>query len=384
MSRIVVLGSGAWGTAIALALHRRGDHRIALWCHSDAEASQIAAAGENVLFLPGFPLPPEIAITAAGDAIVAAEIVVSVIPSEFLRLTLARLRPYFHPGQIVVSATKGVENSTYLRMTEVIASSLAATAPTADWAASGQISGQTSAANPDTSLEVFVEDSAPVVSSSGIEPAPRELDELILPIGAFSGPSFALEVAQGQPTAVTVAFDDPAIAARIQNEFSSETLRLYTSTDVIGVELGGSLKNVIAIAAGVAAGMGLGHNSAAALITRGIAEITRLAVACGGRRETLAGLSGVGDLVLTCTGSLSRNRTVGEALGQGRNLPEILESLGGKVAEGVLTTRAALGLARRHKIEMPITEQMELILDGKKDPREAIRELMLRPGKHEH
>jgi len=384
MSRIVVLGSGAWGTAIALALHRRGDHRIALWCHSEAEASQIAAASENTLFLPGFPLPPEIAITAAGDAIVAAEIVVSVIPSGFLRPTLARLRPYFHPGQIVVSATKGVENSTYLRMTEVIASSLAATAPTADRAASGQISGQTSAANPDTSLEVFVEDSAPVVSSSGIEPAPRELDELILPIGAFSGPSFALEVAQGQPTAVTVAFDDPAIAARIQNEFSSETLRLYTSTDVIGVELGGSLKNVIAIAAGVAAGMGLGHNSAAALITRGIAEITRLAVACGGRRETLAGLSGVGDLVLTCTGSLSRNRTVGEALGQGRNLPEILESLGGKVAEGVLTTRAALGLARRHKIEMPITEQMELILDGKKDPREAIRELMLRPGKHEH
>ena len=159
---------------------------------------------------------------------------------------------------------------------------------------------------------------------------------LLLPIGAFSGPSFALEVAQGQPTAVTVAFSDPQIASRIQQEFSSETLRLYTSTDVIGVELGGALKNVIAIAAGIAAGVGLGYNSAAALMTRGIAEITRLAVACGGRRETLAGLSGVGDLVLTCTGSLSRNRTVGQALGQGRKLPEILASLGGKVAEGVL------------------------------------------------
>jgi glycerol-3-phosphate dehydrogenase (NAD(P)+) len=205
----------------------------------------------------------------------------------------------------------------------------------------------------------------------------------LIPIGAISGPSFALEVAQGQPTALTAAFDDPEIAARIQTEFSSETLRLYTSSDLIGVELGGALKNVIAIAAGVAAGVGLGYNSAAALITRGIAEITRLAVACGGRRETLAGLSGVGDLVLTCTGSLSRNRTVGQELGRGRMLPDILAGLGGKVAEGVLTTRAALGLARRHGIEMPIAEQMELILNEGKDPREAIKELMLRPGKDE-
>jgi glycerol-3-phosphate dehydrogenase (NAD(P)+) len=153
---------------------------------------------------------------------------------------------------------------------------------------------------------------------------------------------------------------------------------------VIGVELGGALKNVIAIAAGVAAGCGLGYNSGAGLMTRGIAEITRLAVACGGRRETLAGLSGIGDLVLTCTGTLSRNRTVGVDLGRGRKLPEILESLGGKVAEGVLTTRAALGLARKHAIEMPIAEQMELILNEGKDPREAIRDLMLRPGKGEH
>jgi glycerol-3-phosphate dehydrogenase (NAD(P)+) len=183
---------------------------------------------------------------------------------------------------------------------------------------------------------------------------------------------------------VTVAFSDPDVGAFIQQEFSSESLRLYTSTDVVGVEMGGALKNVIAIAAGIAAGVGLGYNSAAALITRGIAEITRLAVACGGRRETLAGLSGMGDLVLTCTGSLSRNRTVGEGLGQGRPLPEVLESLGGKVAEGVLTARAALGLARQLQIEMPITEQMELILDQGKDPREAIRDLMLRPGKEEH
>ncbi len=334
MSRIVVLGSGAWGTAIALSLHRHGGHQITLWAHSHEEARQIAAAKENILFLPGFPIPPEIVITGDEAAVSDAHIVVSVIPSEFLRPTLARIRPHLHLGQFIVSATKGVEDRTFLRMTQVVSEAL-------------------------------------------------ERAGLLLSIGAFSGPSFALEVAQGQPTAVTVAFSDPEIAAFVQQEFSSSTLRLYTSTDVIGVELGGALKNVIAIAAGVAAGVGLGHNSAAALITRGIAEITRLAVACGGRRETLAGLSGVGDLVLTCTGSLSRNRTVGQALGQGRNLTEILESLGGKVAEGVLTTRAALGLAGRHNIEMPITEQMELILNHGKDPREAIRELMLRPGKDE-
>jgi glycerol-3-phosphate dehydrogenase (NAD(P)+) len=339
MSRILVLGSGAWGTAIALSLHRRGGHQVTLWAHSPEAAQEIVEAGENTLFLPGFPIPAGLRVTGDNAAAAEAEIVVSVVPSEFLRSTLARLRPHLHSGQILLSATKGVENHTLLRMSEVIAASLAPVSP--------------------------------------------ELPGLTLPIGAFSGPSFALEVAQGQPTAVTVAFSDPAIAARIQAELSSETLRLYSSTDVIGVELGGALKNVIAIAAGVAAGVGLGHNSAAALITRGIAEITRLAVACGARRETLAGLSGLGDLVLTCTGSLSRNRTVGHALGQGRQLPEILESLGGKVAEGVMTTRAALGLARRHGIEMPITEQMEMILNEGKNPREAIKDLMLRPGKDE-
>ena len=335
MSRIAVLGSGAWGTAIALSLDRRGGHQLTLWAHSDELARQIVDAGENRLFLPGFPLPERISVTGDEAAVHEAEFVVSVIPSEFLRATFTRLRPHMHTGQIIVSATKGVEDRSLLRMSQVIAACLEETG-------------------------------------------------LRLPIGAFSGPSFAQEVAQGQPTAITVAFEDAAVAARIQAELSSETLRLYTSTDVIGVEMGGALKNIIAIAAGVADGVGLRHNSIAALMTRGIAEITRLAVACGGRRETLAGLSGVGDLVLTCTGSLSRNRTVGQELGRGRKLPEILAGLGGKVAEGVLTTRAALGLARRHGIEMPITEQMELILDEGKDPREAIRDLMLRPGREEH
>jgi glycerol-3-phosphate dehydrogenase (NAD(P)+) len=334
MSRIAILGSGAWGTAIALSLHRRGGHEISLWAHTSELAQQILNAGENAQFLPGFPIPPAVTVTSGRDAITAADILISAIPSEFLRPTLLRIRAHMRSGQFIVSATKGIEDRTLFRMTTVL--------------------------------------------SETLEPV-----GLLLPIGALSGPSFAQEVAHGQPTALTVAFSDPEVAALIQQEFSSETLRLYTSTDVIGVELGGALKNVIAIAAGIAVGVGLGYNSTAALITRGIAEITRLAQACGGHRETLAGLSGIGDLVLTCTGSLSRNRTVGEQLGQGRKLPEILASLGGKVAEGVHTTHAALGLARKHGIEMPITEQMELILNEGKDPREAIRALMLRPGKEE-
>ena len=265
----------------------------------------------------------------------SADIVVSVIPSEFLRSTLLRVRAHLHNGQFVVSATKGIEKDTFLRMTQVI--------------------------------------------SQTLEPAGAAFS-----IGAFSGPSFAIEVAQGQPTAVTVPSATRRSPRSSSRNFPQKRCASTPPPMSSASNSGGALKNVIAIAAGVAAGVGLGHNSTAALITRGIAEITRLAVACGGRRETLAGLSGIGDLVLTCTGSLSRNRTVGQALGQGRKLPEILESLGGKVAEGVLTTRAALGLARQHDIEMPITEQMELILERGKDPREAIRDLMLRPGKDEH
>lgn len=335
MSRIAVLGSGAWGTAIALSLARRGGHEVTLWTHAQELCDDILMRGENIAFLPGFPLPKEIQITAdTHDAISGADIVVGVVPSEFLRQTLRRIAPSLHSGQMLVSATKGVEDGTFLRMTEVINATLA---------------------------------------EKG----------LTLPCGVLSGPSFASEVASGMPTAITVAFDDMANAVRVQKEFSSGSLRLYSNDDVIGVELGGAIKNVIAIASGTVAGLGLGYNSAAALMTRGMAEITRLAVACGGRRETLAGLSGIGDLVLTCTGSLSRNRTVGYELGKGRKLPEILDSLDGKVAEGVRTTAAALGLAQRHGVEMPITEQMDLILHHGKAPLEAMRELMGRPGRDE-
>jgi glycerol-3-phosphate dehydrogenase (NAD(P)+) len=341
MSRITVLGSGAWGTAIALslanqslanrALATRDGHRITLWSHRAEAAETLRKSRENRHFLPGIPLPDSIEITASdAEAVAGAEILVCVVPSQFLRPTITRLARHMHDGQILVSATKGIEDHSFLRMSEVIAACLA-----------------------DAGLHI--------------------------PVGALSGPSFAQEVAAGMPTAVTISFAEARTAAVIQQEFSSASLRLYTNDDLIGVELGGALKNVIAIAAGVLGGLGLGLNSAAGLITRGIAEMTRLAVAAGGRRETLGGLSGLGDLVLTCTGSLSRNRMVGLELGRGRKLPDILASLDGKVAEGVRTTRAALGLARKLGVEMPITQQMGLILDDGKDPREAIRNLMQRP-----
>ena len=341
MSRIAILGAGAWGTALAINLAGRRDHsgglshEMTLWTRSPSVAERMLRAHENVSYLPGFTLPRELAITSdLVRAVQEAEIVVGVVPSEHVRATYEQCAPWLHPGQLVVSATKGIEDQTLLRMSEVIRETLA-------------------------------------------------VQSLKLPVGVLSGPSFAQEVAAGSPTALTIAFAEIAPAIRVQREFGGDTLRLYTNEDIVGVELGGALKNVIAIAAGVVAGLGLGHNAAAALITRGIAEITRLAVACGGRRETLAGLSGIGDLVLTCTGSLSRNRLVGLELGKGRSLDEILAGLGGKVAEGVRTTYAALALAQTHGVEMPIAAQMGAILAGTQSPPEAIRELMARPGRDE-
>jgi glycerol-3-phosphate dehydrogenase (NAD(P)+) len=335
MSKIAVMGSGAWGTAIALNLAQRGGHRVTLWSHSEQVCATLRNTRENTAFLPGFAIPEEIAVTAdVESALRETQIVVGVMPSEHARSTYERLAPFLQSGQLLVSATKGIEDESFLRITEVIGEVLAAKG-------------------------------------------------LSLPCGVLSGPSFAQEVAAGFPTAITIASSDGTLAVAIQREFSSRSLRLYTNDDVIGVELGGALKNVIAISSGVVAGLGLGHNSAAALITRGIAEITRLAVACGGRRETMAGLSGLGDLVLTCTGSLSRNRLVGIELGKGRKLPEILAGLQGKVAEGVRTTSAALGLARKLGVEMPITEQMDAILHHGKAPVTAMRELMSRPGRDE-
>jgi glycerol-3-phosphate dehydrogenase (NAD(P)+) len=330
MSRIAILGAGAWGTALALSLARRGGHELCLWSHSAALAEQLADTGENLPYLPGFTLPADIDITAdLPRAIFEADVLLCVTPSQHLRSVIAHIAPLLTKNQILLSASKGIEETTFLRMSQVIAS----------------------------------------VTRN--------------PFAVLSGPSFAQEVAAGMPTAIVAASQSPQIAQAIQLDFTSPTLRVYTNDDVPGVELGGAMKNVIALAAGVANGLNLGHNSAAALITRGIAEMTRLAVACGGRRQTLAGLSGVGDLVLTCTGSLSRNRAVGIELGRGRQLPDIIASLNGKVAEGVLSTAAALGLAARYAVEMPITEQMDAILHHNKSPKEAIRELMSRPGRDE-
>jgi len=336
MSRIAILGAGAWGTALAIVLTRNQKHSVHLWAYEPEVRDSILQRRENTLYLPGLKIPQEVAVTNSyTEALESAEIVVSVMPSTHCRVIFQEILPFLAPETLVVSATKGIEDATFLRMSEVITD----------------------------------------VVQQGRGFTPR--------VGALSGPSFAREVGRGDPTAITIASSDAKLAQTIQQEFGDPAFRVYTNDDIIGVELGGALKNVIAIAAGICAGLDLGHNSVAALITRGLAEITRLAVACGGRPETLAGLAGLGDLVLTCTGSLSRNRSVGVELGCGRKLPEIIADMHGTVAEGVFTTHAAVGLAQRHSAEIPITQQMYEILQNGKPPKEAIQELMARRTKSE-
>ena len=335
MSRIAVIGAGAWGTALAIALGRNDGHAIRLWANEPDVVESIAARRVNERFLPGFEIPA--AVDATNDlkaALAGTEIVVSVMPSQYCRALFERMAPILSPQTLLVSCTKGLENGTLLRMSELISDVLR--------------------------QQKF---------------APR--------VGALSGPSFAKEVARGDPTAVTIASSDSELARAVQHAFNSSRFRVYTNDDVIGVELGGALKNIIAIAAGVCDGLGLGHNSVAALITRGLAEIARLVVACGGRLDTMAGLAGLGDLVLTCTGDLSRNRSVGVELGKGRKLPDIIAGMHGAVAEGVFTTKAAVGLARKKNVEMPITEQMFAILEQSKAPQQAIEELMTRAARSE-
>ena len=332
MSQIAVIGAGAWGTAISIVLGRRGSHNVRLWAHEPEVRESINARHVNELFLPGDSIPaPVHATNDLAEALHRAAIVVSVMPSHHARHLFRAMTPHLHDEMLFVSASKGIENDSLCRMTEVIGATV---------------------------------------------PFP-------IRIGALSGPSFAKEVAEGHPTAITIASADRELARMVQREFSDPGFRLYTNDDVVGVELGGALKNIIAIAAGVCDGLGLGNNSVAALITRGLAEITRLAVACGGRQETMAGLAGLGDLVLTCTGGLSRNRSVGVALGKGQKLDTIIAGMHGMVAEGVLTTNAAIGLARKMGVEMPITEQMHAILQQGKSPKDAIRDLMSRPSTSE-
>ncbi len=333
MSRIAVIGAGAWGTSLSIVLARNGVHQVRLWAFEEEVRRSFESCRENALFLPGLTIPASVGVTnSLAEALDGAAIVVGVMPSHHARSLYRQMKPHLRPEMLFISATKGLETGSLLRMSEVIQSVL---------------------------------DAAP----TGFRPR----------LGALSGPTFASEVAKGDPTALTIASADDELARTVQREFSDPNFRVYRHDDVVGVELGGSLKNVIAIASGVVEGLGLGHNTAAALITRGLSEMTRLVVACGGQSETMAGLAGLGDLVLTCTGSLSRNRSVGVELGKGRQLDEIISRMHGMVAEGVLTTDAALGLARKYQLEMPIAEQIHALLHEGKSPREAIHELMTRP-----
>ena len=332
MRQIAIIGGGSWGTALSLALGRKG-HPIRLWVFEQELVASINRERRNALYLSEFELPDCVCASHSLEEVLdGADIVLTVVPSHHCRDVYQSMLTWLHPEMVLVSATKGIENESLMRMSEVIS----------------------------------------VVTKPIFQAR----------VAVISGPSFAKEVAKGDPTAIVVASEDLELAQMIQQEFSGPALRLYTNTDVAGVELGGAVKNVIAIAAGVCSGLGFGFNSLAALVTRGLSEMTRLAVACGGRRDTLGGLAGMGDLMLTCTGELSRNRSVGVQLGQGRKLAEIVSGTR-MIAEGVLTTAATLALARKHQVEMPITEQMDAVLHHGKSPREAIRELMERRLKGE-
>jgi glycerol-3-phosphate dehydrogenase (NAD(P)+) len=328
--RIAVLGAGGWGTALANHLALLG-HDVGLWARDPALVRDMIARRANAVYLPDVVLLPSVKPTASlEEALAGAELVVCAVPSHGVRAVVRSARPLIPRGVTVVSATKGLETDSLQRISELLEHEL-------------------------TSVH---------------------------PVVVLSGPSFAAELARKMPTAVCVASRDAAAAARVQAELRSPYLRLYASADVVGVEIGGAMKNVIAIAAGVVEGLGLGQNALAALVTRGLAEITRLACALGGCRETLSGLSGLGDLVLTCTGTLSRNRHVGVELARDRPLPEILGGMK-MVAEGVRTTGAALALGARHDVELPITTQMSAVLEGQKKPGAALIDLMLRPQKAE-
>ena len=330
MPRVTVLGAGSWGTALAVHLGRVG-HDVRLWARDPLTVCDIRNRRANVIYLPDVLLPDGVTPTdSLEEAARDTDLIVSAIPSHGCRAVIRAVRPHLAPGAILVSATKGLEAETMLRMSEVIAQ----------------------------------------------EAGPGH------PVAVLSGPSFALEVAQQRPTAVLIASHDAVAMDRVQAEFRGSYFRLYGSDDVVGVELCGALKNVIAIAAGAVEGSGLGQNALAALITRGLAEISRLTSAAGGRRETPAGLSGLGDLVLTCTGSLSRNRHVGVELARGRSLHDIVAGMK-MVAEGVRTTGAALALAARHGVELPIATQMADVLDGRIDVRAGLDALMLRRQRSE-
>ena len=326
-----MIGAGSFGTAMAVVAGQCGNE-VLLWAHDPKVAEAIAATSANPFYLPGVAIGPNVRATSSlRHAAEFSDTIFMVVPSHHYRTILEQLRTDLRGPVQVISGTKGIENETLDRMSEITAA---------------------------------------VLGSS------------LSAMATLSGPTFAVEVARGDPTAAVVASLDVAFAQTIQKALSSPTFRVYHSTDVVGVELAGALKNVIAIASGVLEGLGLGFNTTAALITRGLHEVTRLGMALGGRAETFAGLAGMGDLVLTCTGSLSRNRSVGVALGRGKSLEAIL-SESRSVAEGVRTSKAASELAQRHSIEMPITSEMFQVLYRNEPPRLAIQRLMTRSLKAE-
>jgi glycerol-3-phosphate dehydrogenase (NAD(P)+) len=326
---LAIIGAGSWGTALAIVLAPKFE-RVRLWVYEKDLAERMNATRENDVFLPGFPLPGNVEVLYDLETSVhRASVVMGVMPSHHARGLYTQMLPHLNDRLTFVSATKGIENGTLLRMSQVIEE---------------------------------------VTASSSI--------------AVLSGPTFAREVARGEPAAIVVSSTNEKVALEVQTAFSGPTLRLYTNHDPIGVEVGAALKNVIAIGAGVCQGLGLGNNSMAALITRGLAEITRLAVAMGGQPKTLAGLAGLGDLVLTCSGELSRNRRVGLELAKGRGIEEITGSMK-MVAEGVETCAAAVGLGAKFGVDLPIIQQMDAVLHRGKSPREALRDLMERTLKGE-
>jgi len=328
--KLAIVGGGGWGTALSCVLAPRFSE-VCLWVKEPDLAERMRTSRVNDVFLPGVMLADNVLPSHSLEAsLTGSDFVVSVMPSHVVREVYEEMAPWLTPAMRLVSATKGLESGSLLRMSQVIRA---------------------------------------VVGDS-------------YRVAVLSGPSFAKEVAAGSPTAVVAASEDAAFSKEVQNCFSGPTFRVYAGEDPIGVEIGGALKNVIAIGAGICDGLGAGHNAIAALITRGLAELTRLAVAAGGKPETLSGLTGLGDLVLTCTGDLSRNRKVGLQLAAGNTLGSIIDSTP-MVAEGIRTTSAAIRLAERHGVEMPITAEMQAVLNEGRTPAEAIRRLMGRTPRGE-
>jgi glycerol-3-phosphate dehydrogenase (NAD(P)+) len=332
IKKIGVIGAGAWGTALAMLLADRG-HDVTLWMYEQDLADEAARTRENRVYLPGFTLHTAITVTSSMEAAVRdKELVLSVAPSHTVRAVINRMLPFLAKAPLIVSASKGIEIDTLMPLSEVFRDVL-----------------------------------------------PKQYHNRLC---FLSGPSFAKEVAQKMPTAVALACFDPVIGREAQEVFSNDYFRVYTNPDVIGVELAGSLKNVVAIAAGVLEGMGYGYNTMAALLTRGLVEMARLGIAMGGNAQTFSGLAGMGDLVLTCTGGLSRNRSLGVRIGKGENLQEIMSGMK-TVAEGVKTAKAARDLAKKYDVEMPIVDEVYQLLYEGKEPKRAVKDLMSRELKGE-